>query len=548
MKIQSTSLQNVDLSQNLKTVAKSKTAASKDSVQIGGNNLRSITQGVSNGVMGRILGTSTTGNYTDKAKPTGINSAETVFTKTEKWQSSEMNGILSMPAVYSPANDCFFTGMVGKGYNDQKVGKRYLTAFNPDGSLRWVYRKESITAEPAFDDKGNIYIRSQNHITALDKNGKETWSCEAKGRSGLDDREEVTDDELYEEDQPPQVASDGTVYTLVFNDTEDDSQYGCNLAAIKDGKEIWRSVSINTSDGENSFVVKGDNTYFYKPEKKPGAKGINDEEMFENVLCCMSSDNKEKFKIQVSEPYEGSPSFGPAASEFCVGDDGSIAVNLSEEKIALYSPDGVKQWDQKAATGRFSEENSIFHGPPVILNDGKVLIKQLQRDNIERPWQTVLAKFNTDGKQIWKLDLCNHESSKPMISENGDIFIKVKNIEQKTDEIIQVNEKGRVINRFTEDRDEDMLEQFFDEREEEISAIQSFELGPDNTLLIETFNPQNKDDKWVYNRGISVINTGKEYNPTSSKIGKTEKEPGKIEKTKEYIVINGVKVPVHERN
>ena len=235
MKIQPSSHQGTKISGNVNRNENTYPAEPEDSVQIGtdsGSGDLSLSSAIPAGVAKLFA-------KRNKFLETPLNQAEKIFSKSRKWKSDRIYGTFSTAVVHCPVGNCYYTGMIGGGDQDKKYGKKYLTAFNPDGSVKWSYDKESMTADPAIDSKGNIYVRSQDHLTALDKDGKELWKCEAKGSSGTENRERMHQSDHRKksfEDHTPQIGPDGTVYILSTGDGIGKEDGG--VTAIRNGKKL----------------------------------------------------------------------------------------------------------------------------------------------------------------------------------------------------------------------------------------------------------------------------------------------------------------------
>ena len=538
MKIQQSSLQGAGITRNTKLNNQNKPADPKDTVQLTGKSgldpsLASLSsKGVSREFAAKIL---TKGNKID---PTPLDQVPKVFNKSRKWSSTAMRGTFSTGMIYSQKDDCYYTGMLGKGKTDIQEGRKYLTALNTDGSVKWTYDKVSITANPSVDDKGNIYLRSQHALTAIDKDGKELWTCKAEGSSRSQVREELHQrwySNTEYEDHAPQIGPDGTAYILA---TKNGDPYdGGGVTAIKDGKVLWQSETNPSGDLGPSFQVKNGNVYISKIIKKERRKGIfrKKETVQMDVLSCMNPDGTEKFKINLSDFYQGGWSNPEEARRFSVADDGSVFIMNGSDKFTKYSADGEKLWDYEVKPfNSKGNENLWVQVAPIPTKDGKVLLSTAQRKISGMDWKSNIVEIDENGKETWHKEFKTFITSQPKLAENGDIFFTT-NDNKMTDGLVQLNKSGHMLNKFT-----------FERGHEDIHGIQSVNFGPKGNIAVETLH-SNGYGTWNHKREISVISTDRETSSAFTENGTPGNETGTIETTEKFVVINGVKVPLNRK-
>ena len=544
MKINQLPIQGTGITRTSKNIRAKDFVEPGDSVELSGNkpgvtpSLSSLSsRGVSREYAARIL---TQGKHVE---PMPLESLPNVMHKTEKWQSNSKNGTFSTTMVYSPVNDCYYTGMMGKNEEDKSYGRKYLTALNTDGSVKWTYEKRSITADPAVDDKGNVYLRSQDHLTALDKDGKVLWECEALGSCKNFSREELhqrIDDQNEFEDHTPQPGPDGTVYILAAKDRYGDEG---GVTAVKDGKVLWCSSVLPSDEysDKRGPVLKAKNGSIYfsgieKKEFKAGFLGLKKETLQRDVFTCLNPDGSEKFKIGISDFEVGGAYRSEEIGNFNIADDGSIYLSAHSQKFSKYSPDGEKLWDYNMKAFNSSGIEQIWlQGAPVPKKNGNVIFAANQRKSSELKWKGYLVELDPDGKEVWKRDFKAFVTSEPKIAENDNIYLKSTNDNEDIDNIHHFNNKGILMDEFTINR-----------KEKSVSAIPGFTFGKDNTLAVETLQSEGKDT-WNHTREIMLIPIDKITHPIP-KLNDTDiQEAGKIEKSKDFIVINGVRVPVNKK-
>ncbi len=181
--------------------------------------------------------------YKFNNKNTGISDQTTTFKNRilEKWFykteefSVQYSASLNMPII---DND----GTVYIGAEDYNNGIQYY-AFNPDGSLKW--RNASISNDNGgvygsaiSDSDGQIYIPTNDYLTALDRSGGKQWEYNTVGRV-----------------KPPVLDNDGTIYS---------GSSGSVFALNPDGTEKWKSnININrlkgiAFDGSDLYITSAD--------------------------------------------------------------------------------------------------------------------------------------------------------------------------------------------------------------------------------------------------------------------------------------------------
>ena len=536
MKIQPSSMQRTDMSGNVGQAGSSRFVEPKDTVQINadsGSVHSSMSSLTSKGVTRKFVAKVLMGNRKVDAIP--LDQADKIIHKAQTWVSERMHGTFSTGVVYCPVGNCYYTGMIGEGNSDKAVGKKYLTAFNPDGSVKWSYDKESITADPAVDDRGNVYLRLQNNLTALDKDGKELWKCEAKGSSSTENREKLHQTYFRKhcfEDHAPRMGADGTVYILASGDGIGKEDGG--VTAVRDGREIWRSKAYPSADKGPRFIVKNGNIYVSRIDKEQRkTKIFFTEDVQRDVIACLKPDGSEKFHIYLSEQYAEGSTNPEEAKQFSVANDGSIYVSNNPQSFTKFSSDGEKLWEHKVDS---KNTDTRLQSPPIPTGDGNLILASRRRKLSTTEMKTVITGMDSNGKVNWEKDFDGKIIDDPRIAPNGDIFIKTNEKDNVTDAILHLSKDGNLIEKFTAKRGN-----------RDIEAIRSFSFGPDGSLSVETLHSDGYDKKWSHKREISILPPAGERLSTAGEKNDSDQESGKIEKMKEFVVINGVKVPVNKR-
>lgn len=530
MQIKQTGMQSQGITNTPFNAADKGYVEPKDTVQINDGSptaMSSVTsQGISREFAARVLLKS------NNIESVPLDNLPKLIHKSQAWSSSSMHGTFSTAVVFSPKDKCYYTGMIGDKDVDKQNGKKYLTAFNEDGSVKWKFDRESITADPALDDKGNVYLRTQDSLIALDKDGKELWNCKAHGSSSNSLVREELHQRWYSnieyEDHSPQVLPDGTVCIMATNDGSSFKNAG--VMAIKDGKVLWQSEALHSGDKGPRMMVKNGKVYVSKIESFERKKGLFRKETVQrDIIACLNADGSEKFRISLTEPYQDSWSCPSEARKFNVADDGSLYVVRDNKTFVHYSPDGEKLWEYESNPTK--PGNTWMQNVPVQTSEGNIVLSSIQRRASDLNWKTNVIELDSDGKELWTRELDYQIASEPKIASNGDMFFHFCQNDKKTEEIVQLNKDGHVINKISVQKGH-----------EDIDAIMSFSLTPDDKLMIETLHSDGYGT-WNHKREISVLSTDSELDLASPAAGDSTGETGVIEKTDDFVIINGVKVP-----
>lgn len=502
----------------------------KDIIQISGENSPSMSsiasQGISREFAAEIL------MHNNKVESVPLDNLPKLIHKSQAWSSGAMHGTFSTAVVFSPKDKCYYTGMIGDKDVDKNEGKKYLTAFNEDGSVKWKFDKESITADPALDDKGNVYLRTQDSLIALDKDGKEQWNCKAQGSSSNSLVREELHQRWYSnieyEDHSPQVLPDGTVCIMATNDGSSFKNAG--VMAIKDGKMLWQSEALHSGDKGPRMMVKNGKVYISKIDSFERKKGFFKKETVQrDIIACLNQDGSEKFRLSLTEPYEDSWSCPSEARKFNVADDGSLNIIKDNNTFVHYSPDGEKLWEYESKP--IKPGNRWLQNVPAQTSQGNIVLSSIQRRSSDLNWKTNVIELDSNGKELWTRELDCQIASEPKIASNGDLFFRFCENDKKTEGIVQLNKDGVVINKLSVQKGH-----------EDIDAIMSFSLTPDDKLTVETLHSDGYGT-WNHKREVSVLSTNSELELASSSTGDSTGETGVIEKTDDFVIINGVKVP-----
>ena len=275
--------------------------------------------------------------------------------------------------------------------------------------------------------------------------------------------------------------------------------------------------------------MKNGNIYVSRIDKEQRTKAfVFKEDVQRDVIACLNPDGSEKFRIYLSEQYEEGFTNPEEARQFTVADDGSVYIYDNPRKFTKYSAEGKKLWEHDVESFPQSQQHDIrLQFPPVPTKDGNIIISAIQRRYSYREETTVIAEMDGNGKTNWYKEFNTKISALPKIAPNGDIYFKTSDYKKRTDDIFHLNGEGRQLEKLRAKR-----------RARDVEAIQSYSFAPDGKLSVETLHTENYNHK----REIMVISPYSERVNGNSK----DRNPGTIEKTKKFVVIGGVKVPVNE--
>jgi len=224
-------------------------------------------------------------------------------------------------------------GFDGTIYAIEKMGtKTVLSAFNPDGSMKWSYQPFlwGIFASPTIGSGGTIYAAigasGYSRIHALTPDGILLWTCDLEGGNPT----------------CPALASDGTIYVGTY--LYGDEKAGFLHAVKANGRLMW-SFSVNDIVSSNVAVGEDGTIYF----------GSGDDN---HTFYALNPDGSLKWSFGM----EGGAFAGPA-----IGPDGTIYVESKDKKLHAIAPDGSEKWQYDTTGWLHSNiivdaEGSVYFG------------------------------------------------------------------------------------------------------------------------------------------------------------------------------------------
>ena len=166
-------------------------------------------------------------------------------TSENRWDGPALCGH-GFDAATSAVSD---EGIIYIAYRDVATFKRYLVAFNPDGTWAWKAPYEIGTLGepdvgttgavwgPVVGDSGTIYVAMGKRLCAVGPDGREQWRCSLN-----------QDISAF-----PVIGDNGTVYVAAGND----------ISALRasDGRSVWHG-SVHTDGTVSCLALDGNGTLY----------------------------------------------------------------------------------------------------------------------------------------------------------------------------------------------------------------------------------------------------------------------------------------------
>ncbi|MDQ7826941.1 MAG: PQQ-binding-like beta-propeller repeat protein [Candidatus Eremiobacteraeota bacterium] len=390
--------------------------------------------------------------------------------------------------VFDKERKTLYTGV---GTRDQW----YLTAFNPDGTVKWAFLDEPAKSSPVLDGEGNAYIRTAGNLCALDKDGKKLWSYPTSGFSSWDDT-------------PPAIGPDGTVYIIRGNpEGMGTSSQNLRFQAVKDGNLLWHYDAIGDPTGDPRAMVGRDGTVYLsasKAQKKPGGWFSSGEIKEKDFLIALKPDGREKFRV----PVESWPSY--THGNIAEGPDGSIYACHGERNLSCYTPGGKLKWTytlNEKVTG--ANGHARLTQVPAFDEEGSLY---LASDTSAAYPEGYLVKLDGNGKELWSKTIKGGFASKPHMGPDGKLYVSAH-----TGELCLFDKDGG---------DKGTL------RAGEISS-NNFSFGEEGVVYLNNY-----DRIIAFQPDIGKMPGDGESSPESP-----EPQAPKVLEEEDFVIIGGVKLP-----
>ncbi len=287
--------------------------------------------------------------------------------------------------------------------DSKRTGRSPYGTAHVDGMEKWRFDMDgAVWSSPAVSRDGTVYVGSfDNHLYAVNSEGKEKWSFEAGDTINS---------------TSPAIGSDGTIYV---------GSWDGDLYAINpDGSEKWTfstksSVCSSPVVGINGTIYVGsDDHILYAIEDKGespsprwkfrtdgavySSPAIGDDGTiyvgsYDNNLYAVNQNGTERWSFQTGDEVHSSPA---------IGEDGTIYVGSDDNNLYAVNPDGTERWSFK--TG------DKVRCSPAIAEDGTVYIGSHDEN---------LYAVNPDGSERWEFSTEGHVRSTPAIGSEGSIYV-----------------------------------------------------------------------------------------------------------------------------
>ena len=308
----------------------------------------------------------------------------------------EKRGHTICDTVRDEKRDVIYTGV---GH----LEKWYLTAMNPDGTVKWSFKDERGQSAPVLDNKGNIYFRTDKNLYSFDPDGNVNWKFPNQSSWN---------------DSPPAVGPDGTVYIVTSQDHISYDEENQALVAVKDGKELWRYKAHGDYTGDPQPIIGKDGTIFFGASKDV-KKGIifksKEEKPF---LIALNPDGTEKFRADV----KSWPSY--VNTQLTEGPDGTVYACHGDKNLTAFDPaTGKEKWTfhlEDKVQVNHSGSHARLNQVPEFDEEGNIYIAS---DITSSYPEGYLIKLDKSGKEQWTQRIGGGFSTKPHIGKDGTIWV-----------------------------------------------------------------------------------------------------------------------------
>lgn len=308
----------------------------------------------------------------------------------------KVNNLSAQSATVDPQTGTYFMGLVDKADGQ----KRYIAAFEPDGSSKWKVPFEADIFGMVPDNKGGVIVRLYSKIFNFDGDGNQNWKFNLPN----------TGEEYHE---PPVFGPDNSLFYCTEKEGSVEMKNNLSIVALKDGELQWVSEHGNGNNKCVDITVtkKGNLLFTAEEERKPDSlmrrmRGKSDKKRF---LICLNPDGSKKFEKEVIKTDYRSV----CATE---GPDGTI-YHLSDggESLNAITPDGEEKW--KCPTDRIS-------WAPVIDEKGNIYVATGSECLGVVPESSIVCIDSKDGSKKWEHKIDRAATAPPLFK--GDfIYLKV---------------------------------------------------------------------------------------------------------------------------
>lgn len=361
--------------------------------------------------------------YHGNAQHTGYSTARGPDNPSLKWRLDLQGEVISSP-VLGPDGTIY----LGSVIEDTRHPEHFITAVNPDGTVKWRYRtgwRDTQTqSSPALGADGRIYVGAQDgYLYALNPDGTLAWRHAASTPVR----------------QHPVVGSDGTVYVGMAGVLHAFSPSGSVLWTAPLGSDLPGGPALSP-DGETIYVFghttagpvatlyafRRDGTtrwqfsgfYGYYPALSPPTVAADGTVIvLSGQLVAISADGVERWRYAPSASYYSSYA--------------SVSVNPAGEVVFAFdwylgklSAGGIEEWTLQFLGGQYNNELESTYSAPLIDADGNVYLGLGTGKRWTRPWGKVVRSYTPAGALRWEFPVGEGVyTSSPALAPDGTLYI-----------------------------------------------------------------------------------------------------------------------------
>ncbi|MFC1651557.1 PQQ-binding-like beta-propeller repeat protein [Patescibacteria group bacterium] len=302
---------------------------------------------------------------------------------TEKWRFDAGHGIETSPTI-GPDGTIYFG-----------VFKDYFIALNPDGTVKWKFKRkgEEFRSSAAIGKDGTIYFGATCDHTPLynvmhdDKSEYGTPKLYALNPDGTKKWEFVTGGLYSGTYAAPLIGNDGTIY-LGSGETQ-------MKPGTKGGGRLW---AVNP-DGTGKWDFYTGVAFYTAPAMSKDGKTIY-APCANNNIYALDLNGKEKWRFTTKGYCDGSAT---------IGKDGTIYAGSVDKNLYAITPEGKEKW-------HFAVQD-IAEATPSIGPDGTIYMGTIDQGKDHN-----LYALTPEGKEKWRFDAGNGVYATPAIGAEGTLY------------------------------------------------------------------------------------------------------------------------------
>ncbi len=342
-----------------------------------------------------------------------------------KWKLNLGGAILSSP-VLGPDGTIY----LGSVLNDTKHPELFVTAVNPNGTIKWRFKTgyydTQVPSSPALGPDGKIYVGAQDgYFYALNPDGTLAWRFQGNGPI----------------QQHPVVAQDGTVYVgidgrlhaftstgvLKWTTNLGDTALPGGPALSADENTIFASGytsagPVSTAyafNRDGSLKWRDDSFYGYYPALCPPTVMPDGRVLFlSGGLFAMDPANGAFYWY-----YYPSGSYYNSYGSVCADPAGNV-VYAFDRFVGKLRTDGTLAWQNEFMGGWYGNEGESTVGSPLVDRNGNVYLGLGKGKRSARDWGKVVRAYSATGQKKWDFALGEGTyTNSPALAADGTLYI-----------------------------------------------------------------------------------------------------------------------------